>query len=156
DGTLIHSSTGAMLTGVELHSRLDPRDVIYQRVVAERKSWQQKGELSKITTETLLDAAGTYLDLLAATTGEAIIRNLLKDLDDLLPITQKRAKTEPAAEVEVERVRAEIHGAQQRLAKLRAQAEGASAKLVYLLGLDPCTQLVPMDKEIVAIELVDV
>src|SRR5262249_16015833 len=119
-------------------------------------TWQQKGELSRITNENLLDATSTYIDLLTARTGEAIARGLEKDLRDLLPQAEKMAKNEPAAEVEVERIQAEIEARRQNQVKLSAQAEEASAKLVYLLGLDPCALLVPVDKEIVPIELVDV
>lgn len=155
DGTLTHSSSGALLGGVELYGKFDAKDIIYQKVVTERKSWQQRGELVKITNETVLDAANTYLDLLAAKTGEAIALGLQNDLKELLPQTEKMAKNEPAATVEVERVRAEIHGREQNLIRLRSQARAASAKLVYLLGLDPCTEFVPVDKEIVPVTLVD-
>jgi len=155
DGTVIHSSTGAMLAGVEVHGRYDVKDIVYQQVLAERKSWQERGELTKVTTETMLDAANTYLDLLTAKTGEAIALGLQNDLKELLPLTEKMAKNEPAATVEVERIRAEIHGREQNLVRLRSQVKAASAKLVYLLGLDPCTEFVPVDKEIVPLDLVD-
>src|SRR5439155_13630635 len=87
DGTLTHSSMGALFAGVELDSRLDVREIAYRQVTAERKAWQQQGELSRITSETLLDAAGTYIDLLAARTGEAVARNLEKHLQDLFEYT---------------------------------------------------------------------
>ena len=156
NGNAIYSSTGALLSGVELHSVLDLREQTYRSVVAQRKQWQQKGELSKITSETLLDAASTYLDLLTAVTGQAIARSLETDLAGLLPQAEKLAANEPAAEVEVERIKAELVGRKNNQRQLKAQADAASAKLVYLLGLDPCTVLLPADKEIVPVELVDI
>jgi outer membrane protein TolC len=39
--------------------------------------------------------------------------------------------------------------------KLREQARAAAAKLVYLLGLDPCVELVPIDGRLVRLQLVD-
>jgi len=41
------------------------------------------------------------------------------------------------------------------LAKLQAQAVQANAKLIYLLSLDPATQLVPADRRLIPIEIVD-
>src|SRR5262249_33113302 len=39
EGPVIHSSTGAMLAGVEVHSKYDVKDIVYHQVMAERKSW---------------------------------------------------------------------------------------------------------------------
>ncbi len=155
DGTLIHSSTGALFAGMEMDGRLDVREVAYQRVNAQRQVWQQRGELSRVTSETLLDAANTYIDLLAARTGEAIARDMQKTLRALLDRAERLAAQEPAARVEVLRVRAEVDAEEQSILKLRNQAQAASAKLDYLLGLDPCTELVPVDQRLVAFELVD-
>jgi outer membrane protein TolC len=156
EGPLINSSTGAMLTGLDIHGIVDPREVAYQRVMAQRRSWQQKGELKKITSEMLLDAAGTYIDLLTAVSGQAIARELQKDLEEILPQAVRRAETEPAAAVEAERVRAEIAGRRQNILRLQEQANAATAKLAYLLGVDPCSRLVPVDRELVPFDLVDV
>ena len=76
DGTLTHSSTAAMFAGLEIDGKLDVREFAYQKVNAQRKVWQQRGELSRVTSETLLGAASTYIDLLTARTGEAIAREI--------------------------------------------------------------------------------
>ena len=39
--------------------------------------------------------------------------------------------------------------------RLEGQARSASAKLAYLLGLDPCTEIVPADETLVALSLAD-
>lgn len=155
DGTVINSSTGALFSGLEMIGRYDIRDIAYQQISAERKAWQQKGELSRITYETTLDAANTYIDLVTARTGEAIARKLEKDLKDLLERAQKLANVEEAAKVEVHRIEAEIEGRQQNILKLQEQAQAASAKLVYLLGMDPCVELMPVDGELVPLDLID-
>lgn len=155
EGPLIRSSTGALLSGLDVSSRFDIKEIAYRRISAQRKELQQKGELSKITNETALDAASTYLDLLSARTAEAIARDMLKDLEDLAGQAEKRAEAEPAARVEIARVRAEIAARQQNIRKLKTQAEAAGAKLVYLLGLDACSILIPVDAEIIPIDLVD-
>src|SRR5262249_701481 len=127
----------------------------YQQVNAQRKVWQQKGELSKITSETLLDAASTYIDLLTARSAEAIARDLEQKMTYLLQEAQKIAAVEKAARAEVARIPAQLEGQRQTIAKLRAQAAAASAKLVYLLQLDPAAELAPVDPQLVPIELVD-
>src|SRR5262249_55065756 len=112
------------------------------------------GELAKLTSENLLDAANTYVDLLAARTAEAIGKELESKYRELLKEAEKRAK---AAEWQEEdyRVQTEIKGQQQVNRKLRGQARSAAAKLNYLLGLDPDTDLVVFDPKLTAFDLVD-
>lgn len=155
DGTLLRSNFGSLFAGVELRGQLDLRDAVYQKVSADRRLWQQRGEVTKITTETLLEAASTYVDLLAALAGEAVAKDLETSLEDLLKRATTLAKTEPGVEVEVARIRTD-HGAQQQIRrKLREGAATASAKLVYLLGVDPAAELVPLDRQLTAFHLVD-
>lgn len=156
DGTLIRSSTGALYAGPELAGRFDLKELAYERVTAERNAWQQKGELARITSETLLDAANTYIDLLAARSGEAVGRNLVTEIEGLLQRTQKLAEVEPGLRVEVARIQAELVNRRQTVLRLQSQARAASAKLVYLLGLEPCVELVPVDERLVPFELVNV
>jgi len=155
DGTLLHSSHGAMFAGMEIDSRLDIRDVAYEKVNAQRKVWQQKGELSRSKSETLLEAANTYIDWLSARAGEVIAHEMAEKMRQLAEKARKTADLEPAAKVEVFRVQAELDGQQQTIEKLRSQAAGAAAKLVYLLALDPATALVPVEKKLVPFEIVD-
>jgi len=56
----------------------------------------------------------------------------------------------------VETIKASLSGRHQLIARLRQQGDAASAKLVYLLGLPPCTCLVPVDLVVAPVELVDV
>jgi outer membrane protein TolC len=155
DGTVINSSFGSLFGGMELAGRLDLRDAVFQRINAERKVWQQRGELSRVTSETLLDAAGTYIDLLAAAQGEAVIRDTDKAMRELARLARDLAATEPALRVEVMRVQAEEASREQTILKLRAQAVGARAKLAYLLGVGPGCELVPVDPGLAALDLVD-
>jgi outer membrane protein TolC len=155
DGTLVRSSAGALIAGADLAARFDPRAAAFAKLDAARRTWQQKGELRRVTTEVLLDAAGTYIDLLAAHTGLAIARSLDADLRALDERAQKLANLEKGARVEVVRIDGEITGQQQIIRKLEGQARSASAKLAYLLNLDPCTEIVPADGQLVALSLAD-
>ncbi len=155
DGTLIRSSTGALIAGADLAAQFDPRATAYAKLDAARRTWQQKGELRRVTAEILLDAAGTYIDLLAAHSGLAIARSLDGDLKSLQSRAEKLANLERGARVEVVRIDGEITCQAQLVRKLEGQARAASAKLAYLLGLDPCTEIIPADETLVALTLAD-
>jgi outer membrane protein TolC len=127
----------------------------YRRLEAEGKVWLQQAELSKVTSEELVDAGATYIDLLAALTGAAIARDQTTILEALLADAHKLAKTEGAARVEVARIEAELAGRRQSEAKLQGQAAAATAKLKYLCGLNPAAVIQPRDVRLKAIDLVD-
>jgi outer membrane protein TolC len=155
DGTITRSSFGALFAGMELDGKLDLREATYRKVDAERKVWQQRGELSRMTSDNLLDAATTYIDLLTARSAEAIALEVQDKLERLLDQAKKRAEVEPGARVEVDRVAAELAAQRQVLRKVREGAAAASAKLAYLIGVDPCAELVPTDPQLVPIHFVD-
>jgi len=154
-GNLVQSSFGSVFAGSELRGQLDLRDFAFQKIDAERQVWQKRGELSKLTSENLLDAATTYVDFLAAKQGEAVARDLQKEMQKLFLEAQKLAKVDPGLQVEVTRVQTEMRGQEQTIRKLQEGAAGAAAKLIYLLGLDPASELVPIDRQLVPFNLVD-
>jgi outer membrane protein TolC len=155
DGTFVRSSFSALFAGLEVDGKLDIRDVAYQQVNAQRQVWQQKGDLSRVSNETLLDAANTYIDLLTARTGEAIARDLEQKFQALLKDAEKLAAVEKPARVEVFRIQTEVDSQHQTIVKLHGQAAAAVAKLIYLLHLDPCAELVPVDGRLVPFDLID-
>ncbi len=154
-GNLLHSSYGTLFGGMEVHGRLDPRDIAFQHVDAARQVWQQKGELSKLTSENLLDAASTYVDLLAARSSEGLAIEIEKQLTDLLEQANSLAKLDPGMRVEAERVETDLRSHRVILRKLREGGDAAAAKLIYLLGMDPASVLVPIEKHLVPLTLVD-
>jgi outer membrane protein TolC len=155
DGTLIRSSFGAMFAGVELHGSFDVREATYKKVEAERRIWQQRAEVSKLNSEALMDASTAYMDLLATRAAEAVATRVDGYLQELLKQTIALTKTVPAAEVDVARIQTEFYAQQQMTRKLREGAKAAAAKLIYQLGLDPASELVPMDRQLAALGLVD-
>lgn len=155
DGQFIHSSYGSLFAGLEMRGKLDLRETAYQRIDAERKVWQKKGELSKLTSETLLDAAGTYIDALTASTSAVVSLESEKKLASLATLAQTLAKVDPGSRVELVRVNSEIHGQKMLTRKLREGAQKAVAKLAYLLGLDPDADFIIVDRQLVAFELAD-
>jgi outer membrane protein TolC len=158
DGTLTRASWGSFFGGLDIKSRLDLREACFQKINAERAVCQQRGEMSRVTSETLLEAASAYIDMLAARTGEAIAIDMNKDLADLETRARRSAdpKTgEPGARVEVARIEAQMKARQMVCLELRQQSARLNAKLIYLLGLDPSSTLVPVDPQLVPLELVN-
>ncbi|MBY0231903.1 MAG: TolC family protein [Gemmataceae bacterium] len=156
NGTLLHSSTGALVPGLNIQSEWDLRESTFRALDAQRRQYQDQGELARIDNEVLLDAATTYLDLLTARRAEAVAQELERQERRLLPRSEKRAEKEPAYRPELENVQATLAGRQALIAKLRQQGNAAMLKLAYLLGLPPGTTLVPMDRVVVPLDLVDV
>ncbi len=154
-GALIHSSYGALFAGVGLQGRLDLREAAYQKIQAEREIWQKKGELSKLSSEMLLDAATTYVDFLTALASEAISRDVERHMRGLLKQAQTLANVDPGVRVEAVRVEAELAAQQQTTRKLREGASAAQAKLIYLLGLDPDAELLVLERQLTIFHLVD-
>ena len=127
DGTLQRSSFGAFLIGGDLTGKLDLKEAVYQRFVAERQVLQQKGELRKVTTDTLLEAANAYIDLLAARTGEAMALESKKQLETLLERAQRAVSSVPQAAVEVARIKATLRNRELMISQLQEEAARTSA-----------------------------
>lgn len=155
DGTIQNSSFGSLLAGGDFVGKLDLKDAIYQRFVAERQLTQQQGELRRVTYETLLDAANTYVDLMAARTAEAMAREANVELQTLLARAQKAVQAIPAAGIDVATISAALHAREVLIIQLQEQQAQASAKLIYLLGLDPCAKIAVADDYLVPLDLID-
>jgi outer membrane protein TolC len=156
DGTLTHSSTGALFAGLELTSKVDVQEMTYRCLCAERRAWLQKGEASRVTSDKLLEASTAYIDLLAARTAEALFRAEEAELEALLADVQRQAALCPGEQIEVPQIQADLQEQRQALRKTREQAAGAAAQLSYLLDLDPHHELLPVDPSLVPLDLIDV
>ena len=156
NGNLIRSHYSSLFGGLEVRGKFNVHEFTYQKLDAARKVWKQRGELSKLTSEKLLDATSTYIDLLAARSGEAVAGELEKKLALLLDDVKKMETIDPIARSEVVRVQGELDAQHLIKRKLREGANAAAAKLIYLLGLDPTSELLIMDKTLAPVELVDV
>jgi outer membrane protein TolC len=155
DGTLTRSSFGSLFGGVLVKSTLDLRDLTYQRLTAERSYWQQKAQLSQLTSEVLVEASTTYIDMLTARTSELIAMEIEKELQDLLSRSENFSQAEASGKFIVPRIRTFLAYLQQSQVQAREEFARAAAKLTYLLGLDPCITLVPLDERLLPLELVD-
>jgi outer membrane protein TolC len=155
DGTLVRASDSAIFAGGELNAVFDPKDYAFRKVDAERRVWQQKGELSRISNETLLEATTTYIDLLMARTSEAIARETEKHEGDLFKSLRDLVKVSESAKIDLETLEAETQGHRLAIVKVRQQGDAAASKLAYLLGMDPSVQLMPIDDRLAPFALAD-
>ena len=135
--------------------KLDVKDDIYQRLVAELPVMQEECEMRRVTYETLLDAANTYVDLMAARTAEAMAREANVEQQKLLQRAQKAVPQVPQAGIEVAKISAALRSRELLIIQLQEQQAQASAKLVYLLGIDPCAKIAVADDRLVPIDLID-
>jgi outer membrane protein TolC len=130
------------------------RKEAYRRTVAEAKVWQQRVELARVRSEVLQDAGNTYVDWLTALRGEAVAKELETYDEKLLTKARALAKDEKGARALLEGVETSLTGHKQARARLHQQAEGAAAKLAYLLNKGG---KVPLDSEIMEpVDLVEV
>ena len=154
-GNLVRSSYGSALGGLEVSGKYDWKELLIRRVEAERRVWQQKGDLSKLNSETLLDASTTYVSLLSARSGVAISLETEIRLKDLLDQSIALAKVEPGLRVEVTRIEAELMAQTVLTVRLREASKASAAKLAYLLGLNPCCEFLVADGRLVPMTLLD-
>jgi outer membrane protein TolC len=155
DGALVRSSYGSLFPGIELNASINLRDITFQQVSAQRKLAQNRGELSKVTTEVMLEAATTYIDLLSARTGEAIGHDLEKLQETQLERARRLATAEKPAELQVAGIETEVSARKQSILELRRLGDAAAAKLAYLLGLGTDVQLQPVDSRLLPFALID-
>src|SRR5262249_34133241 len=156
NGIQLHSSTGAFVPGLNIQSEIDLRESTFRQLNDQRLIWQDRAELTKVDNEVLLEAATTYIDFLTARRGQAIAEELEKSERDLLKKAERLEKADSRAAGFHESMKSAAAARQATIAKVRQQGNAAMAKLVYLLGLPPGTELEPQDASVVPFELVDV
>jgi outer membrane protein TolC len=137
-------------------SKVPGSPTYYRKLEAEGKLLRTQAELSRFIYETKVDAAGTYIDLLAALTGLAIAREQEKILEPLLADAHKLAVTEGAARTEVVRIESELAGRRETASRLQTLSAAAAAKLKFLLSTNPQSELQPADRHLIAFDLVKV
>jgi len=112
-------------------------------------------DASKLSAQTLLEASTTYEDLLSARAAFAVAAQMEAKLDGLLKLATAQEKPSTATDAEVAHIQADLDGQQLLMRKSREAAVVASAKLIYLLGLDPASALSTMDRQLIAFTLVN-
>ncbi|HEY7157176.1 MAG TPA: TolC family protein [Gemmataceae bacterium] len=126
----------------------------FKRSIAEAQLWRRRGELRKVQTDKLQDAADTYIDILAARRGEVISRDLLTFEQKLLDRARKLAASEKPAKVIAEAAETAYNNQQQLLLRTRQQGDAATVKLAYLLGMNDGVPAVA-DQTLAPVDLVD-
>jgi outer membrane protein TolC len=88
-----------------------------------------------------------------------VLGELVQELESIAAAVQHAAEAPgaPAPELRVEAawIRADLEDRRRMLRQSREQAATAAARLGYLLGLDPCAVLEPVDPHLMVVDLVD-
>ncbi len=155
DGTLVRSSTGAILAGMDINARVDVRAAAFAKLEAARRTLQNQGEASRLDYQLTLHAAERYVDVLAALTGAAIASDALADLKATVEPLRKAVGANPPLGVELRRYEVDLASEEQLTLRFRTQARQAALDLAYTLGIDACTDLVPVDPQLVPLDLID-
>jgi multidrug efflux system outer membrane protein len=153
-GNLIHSSYGSLFGGVEVRGQLDWKELTYRKVEAERAIIQRRGELAKLTSEQLLDAAGAYIDLLAAKTAVALSAESEKQLAAVLGQARDLAAIDPGLRIEAVGIETKLGAHHFVHRNLQEKLASVRLRLLYLLGLDPDSDLAFLD-EMTMVKLVN-
>jgi hypothetical protein len=122
---------------------------------ARQRVLEQRAEVGKLSAETLLEASTTYVDLLAARATLAIALQTEAKLQGVLKQATVLAKTNTSADLEILRIQAELDSQAMHVRQAREAALTATAKLIYLLGLHPESELTIMDRQLAAFTLVN-
>ena len=155
-GNLLQSSFGSVFAGAEVRSKLDWRDGQFRRLESERQVHQRRGDLTQVASDKLLDAATTYIDLLAARTAEVASWQMEKRLEVLLDQATKLAEVDPGVRIEAIRVESELGAQRLFVRKFREGTRSAASKVLYLIGSDPTGEVAILDRQLTQIGLVDI
>lgn len=157
-GPLIRSSTGAFQAGFDLNAKLNIRDKIYRTVQAESAVWQQQGELARVTTETLVEATSSYIDLLFAKNAEAVLLKIQEMEKFPVEWVEEKFKNKvvDVTRIMVDSTRAQVEARKQAILQARQSSDAAAAQLTYLLGLPPHSKLFPAEARLAPVDLLPI
>ncbi|MBX9678014.1 MAG: TolC family protein [Gemmataceae bacterium] len=155
-GNLLQSNFGSVFAGAEVRSKLDWREGQFRRLESERQVHQRRGDLTQVASDKLLDAATTYIDLLAARTAEVASWQMEKRLEELLDQATKLAEVDPGVRIEAIRVESELGAQRLFVRKFREGTRSAASKVLYLVGSDPTGEVAILDRQLTQIGLVDI
>ncbi len=159
EGPLISSSTGNLFAGLAVGARVDPAAILAGKLAATQQLLTKNASLRRQTAETLLEAASTYIDLMAAHVVLREAQRLEVETRQLLDRARTRAELDRKAGLDVLRLEAELIQQRQTVASTRQSVETAAARVVYLLGFEAeqaaTIHLMPTDAEFVPLKWFD-
>ncbi len=133
---------------------LNPAEVLFRVRAADDRAAQAEAHTHAVRNTTLTRAAIAYYDLVFARAARAVAVQARNDGGELVRIADLLVHQGSGRGDDVQRARAELAGAQQRVASAQNRLETASIRLAVMLDLDPTVQLSPAESAPAKVTLV--
>jgi outer membrane protein TolC len=130
-------------------------DVLFEPLAARQLVQAARADQGATFNNTLLQATVAYLSLLQAQALVAIADEAVRHAEELARLTEDFARAGEGLEADAQRARAELSDRRRDLLRTRESVAVASAELVRLLRLDPAVMLLPADRQVGPIDVVD-
>lgn len=133
---------------------VDIADALYEPLIARRAVQAETAAAEAATNDMLLRISDEYLDLLAAHAGFEVARETRTHAKELAWLTNEYAKQRVGLRSDAERAETELGGRDQQVILAQERVTVVSTELARLLRLDPQMQLVPLESNVMAIDLI--
>lgn len=129
-------------------------DAIFQPEIAQKTAWARGHAAGATLNEQLLTAGSAYMELLDAHQDERIIHESVARLGSLADLTINFAEAGQGLEADADRLRTELALAQNRHVAAQERTAVASARLAQAISIEASSEIVPMDTNVVPLEMV--
>lgn len=129
-------------------------DAHFEPLVARQYVDAASAAESKDTSDTLLEIATAYFDLLEARAETANARSGLTAAEEMVKLTTDHFDANTGSEAEIHRAKTELAVWQRAVEEGQRKTIGAAAELARMLRLDPNVRLLPAEGQLAPIELV--
>lgn len=137
-----------------LYSQFHLADAIFQPIVARRTVSARQYRVSATTNDELLRAALAYTELVEARERKQIAEETLAELKKLADLTASFAKRGQGTQADADRAKTELQLQSNVVTRAEESQRVASAKLAEVLNLDDGLRLMPVEGNVVPVDLV--
>lgn len=130
-------------------------DVLFEPLAARQVVQAAEADEGATFNNTLLQVTFAYLNLLQAQSQVAIAQEAVKNAEELAKLTEDFARAGEGLQADALRAQAELSDRRRDLLRAKETVAVASAELVRLVRLDPAVTLLPTDRQVLPIDIVD-
>lgn len=153
-GEILDQRRNSLFVGGGPTLSVDMADAIYQSLVARRLLDAETAAAAATQNEMLSKVAGAYFDMLMSHAGLEISKETSAHAAELARLTTEFTKEGVGLRSDAERARTESGTREQQEVLSQERVVVTSAGLAQLLRLDPQVQLVPLERNVVPIDLI--
>ena len=152
-GQIIEQNRNSLGVSAGPNLSVDMANAIYEPLIQEQRLAADSAAARATTNDILFRIASAYVDLLQAHGNLAIAEEAQTNARELARISSQFAEQGVGLRSDSERANTELGQRDQQVIVAQERVVVNSATLAQLLRLDPQTQLVPLEKDVVPIEL---